>query len=65
MCGEADILALRDYLQVTWDLTAEHIRLGHDPDETAADSTYPIFSPNKYERLHQANIRYMYQQQSK
>lgn len=65
MCGEAEILALREYLQVTWDLTAEHIRLGHSIDETADDPTYPVFSRNKYERLHQANIRYMYQQQSK
>ncbi len=62
MCGEADILALKEYLQVTWDLTAEHIRLGHSTDETAVDPAYPVFSPNKYERLHQANIRYMYQQ---
>jgi len=60
MCGEAEIHALRDYLQVTWNLTAEHIRLGHSIDETADDPAYPVFSPNKYERLHQANIRYMY-----
>lgn len=65
MCGEAEILALREYLQVTWDLTAEHIRLGHSADETAVDPTYPVYSPNKYERLHQANIRYMYKQQIK
>jgi glyoxylase-like metal-dependent hydrolase (beta-lactamase superfamily II) len=65
MCGEAEILSLREYLQVTWHLTAEHIRLGHSVDEAATDSAYPVFSQNKYERLHQANIRYMYQQQSK
>jgi glyoxylase-like metal-dependent hydrolase (beta-lactamase superfamily II) len=65
MCGEADIVALRQYLRVTWDLTAEHIRLDHSADESADDPTYPIFSENKYERLHQANIRYMYQQQFK
>jgi glyoxylase-like metal-dependent hydrolase (beta-lactamase superfamily II) len=64
ICGEGDIRALQDYLQVTWDLTAQHIRLGHSADETAADPAYPIFSENKYERLHQANIRYMFQQQS-
>jgi cyclase len=65
MCGEAEIRSLRDYLEVTWELTAEHIRLGHSSDETADDSTYPIFSEDKFERLHQANIRYMYQQQFK
>jgi cyclase len=62
MSKEAEIIALRQYLQVTWDLTAEHIRLGHTIDEAAADPAYPIFSENKYERLHQANIRYMYNQ---
>jgi cyclase len=62
VCGEVEILALRQYLQDTWDLTAEHIRKGHSPDETAADPAYPRFAEQKYERLHQANIRYMYQQ---
>jgi cyclase len=62
MCGEAEITALRDYLQETWDLTHEHIRQGHSPDETAADPAYPRFAEQKYERLHQANIRYMYDQ---
>ena len=62
MCGEAEIKALRDYLQQTWDLTQEHIRLGHSSDETAADPAYPIFSRQKYEQLHRENIRYMYRQ---
>jgi glyoxylase-like metal-dependent hydrolase (beta-lactamase superfamily II) len=59
-CGEGEILALKDYLQSTWDLTAEHIRLGHNPEETAADPAFPRFPGEKYERLHQANIHYMY-----
>ena len=63
MCGESEILTLREYLQSTWELTAEHIRLGHSEDETATDPAYPRFPGEKYERLHQANIRYMYQQQ--
>lgn len=62
MCGEADIIYLREYLQSTWELTAEHIRLGHSPDETSSDPAFLIFDQNKYERLHQANIKYMYQQ---
>jgi len=60
-CGEGEILALREYLQTTWDLTAEHIRLGHGPEETAADPAFPRFPGEKYERLHQANIHYMYE----
>ena len=62
MCGETEIIYLRGYLQETWDLTAEHIHAGHSPEETAADPAFPIFHENKYERLHQANIRYMYKQ---
>ncbi len=59
-CGEAEILAMRAYLQDTWDLTVEHIRLGHGPEETGADPAFPRFPGEKYERLHQANIHYMY-----
>jgi cyclase len=62
MCGKAEIVALRQYLQETWDLTAEHLHQGHTPDETAADPAYPRFAEQKYERLHQANIKYMYEQ---
>jgi cyclase len=62
MCGEAEINYLRDYLQNTWELTAEHLQHGHSPDQTVCDPAFPVFDKNKYERLHQANIRYMYQQ---
>ncbi|HEX9090391.1 MAG TPA: MBL fold metallo-hydrolase, partial [Anaerolineales bacterium] len=61
-CGEAEIKALRQYLQDTWDLTAEHIRLGHSPEETAVDPAFPRYPGEKYERLHQANIHYMYKE---
>jgi cyclase len=63
-CGEAEINALSEYLQHTWQLTEEHIRMGHSADETSADPVYPYFAVGSYERLHQANIRYMYQQQT-
>jgi cyclase len=43
MCGEAEIVALRQYLQHTWQLTEEHIRLGHSSDEAAVDPSYPVF----------------------
>jgi cyclase len=62
MCGEAEILYLREYLQSTWELTAEHLQQGHSPDQTACDPAFPRFAEQKYERLHQANIKYMYQQ---
>jgi len=59
-CGEAEIIRLREYLQHTWELTDKHIRSGHSVEETTADPAYPFFAAEKYERLHQANIRYMY-----
>jgi cyclase len=62
LCGQSEIVALRMYLQDTWELTAEHIHKGHSPYKTAADPAFPVFHENKYERLHKANIRYMYKQ---
>lgn len=62
MCGDNEMIALRQYLQETWDLTQEHIRQKHDIDKAAADPAYPRFAEQKYERLHQANIRYIYRQ---
>ncbi len=60
LCGEAEIKQLIDYLQRTWDLTEQHVRSGHSPKVAAADPSFPIFPGEKYERLHQANIRYIY-----
>lgn len=61
-CSEAEILYLRDYLQHSWEMTKEHVKLGHTAREVAADQAYPIFSTDRYKRLHKANIRYMYEQ---
>jgi cyclase len=61
-CTPADIDYLINYLQETWDRVAEHIRLGHRLEETVADSAFPFFAVGKYEKLHRANIQYMYQQ---
>jgi cyclase len=60
MCGEAEIISLRQYLQQTWDLAQTHIQLGHSLEETLMDPAFPVFPGEKYERLHQANIRYIY-----
>jgi cyclase len=62
MCGEAEIITLREYLQSTWERTVDHIRLGHRANEIATAPGYPRFPGEKYESLHQANIRYMYKQ---
>lgn len=65
LCGEAEMAALRDYLETTWNLTAGHIAKGHSADEAAADPAYPRYAEKQYERLHQANIRYIYEQLTK
>ena len=59
--GKAEMLVLRHYLQATWELTAEHVRLGHSAEETSADPAFPIYPGEKYEKLHRANIRYMHE----
>jgi len=64
-CGGAEIVVLREYLQHTWELTGEHVRMGHPVKEILADRAFPIFPGEKYERLHQENIRYMYKQHTK
>lgn len=60
LCGAVEINTLRRYLQLTWQLIAEHLRSGHSVEETLKDPAFPVFPGEKYERLHQANIRYMY-----
>lgn len=62
MCGQVEILALRRYLHDSWELTSQHISQGHDIEEIIADPAYPIYTDKLYERLHQANIRYIYKQ---
>ncbi len=61
-CGPDEINYMRDYLEQTWYKTREHIKLGHNEERTAEDPAFPIFSADRYERLHRANIRYMYKQ---
>lgn len=60
LCSEADVQVLGDYLQHTWDLAEQHLHLGHTAKQTANDPSFPVCPGEKYERLHQANIRYMY-----
>jgi glyoxylase-like metal-dependent hydrolase (beta-lactamase superfamily II) len=61
-CSAADIAHLKNYLQETWDRVGEHIRQGHTAEETVIDAAFPFFAPGKYEKLHQVNIRLIYEQ---
>ena len=62
ICGEAEVIALRDYLQGTWELTSHHVHLGHTAQETAGDPAFPVYAAQQNERLHLANIHYIYRQ---
>ena len=62
LCGEAEIVALIDYLQDTWARTADHLAQGHSESEAAADPDYPRYAEKAAERLHEANIRLVYAQ---
>jgi glyoxylase-like metal-dependent hydrolase (beta-lactamase superfamily II) len=59
-CTAMDIRWLMEYLLSTWQLTEAHIQQGHSLEEACADPRYPIFSEGKKEKLHIANIGYMY-----
>jgi cyclase len=62
LCGEKEIANLRDYLEATWSLTADHIALGHSEEETVADPNFPRYTEKLAGRLHQANIKLIYNQ---
>lgn len=59
LCGEAEIAALVNYLEVTWTRTADHLAQGHSEDEAAADPSYPRYGEGPAER-YEENIRLMY-----
>ena len=65
LCGNDEIIHQLEYFEVTWELTAEHIRLGHSLEQAVSDPKYPRYSELGYERLHPWNIKVIYQQLSK
>ncbi len=65
ICGATEIRTIRSYLQHTWELTREHIQLGHGLKKTLAGDEFPVFPGEKYDLLHQANIRYMFRKLAK
>lgn len=62
LCGNDEILKQLNYIETTWERTAEHMKKGHGLDEILLDQDYPRYSERGYEKLHAWNIKVTYQQ---
>jgi cyclase len=62
LCNKDEVRWQLDYLETTWERTAEHIARGHSLEETINDTEYPIYAEFGYEKLHPWNIKVTYQQ---
>ena len=65
LCGNEEVLKQLNYIETTWERTAEHVKKGHDLEEILLDQDYPRCSERGYEKLHSWNIRVTYQQVKK
>ena len=65
LCGNEEVLKQLNYIETTWERTAEHVKKGHDLGEILLDQDYPRCSERGYEELHSWNIRVTYQQLTK
>ena len=62
LCNNDEVQRQLDYIETTWERTAEHIARGHTLEETMIDTEYPIYAEFGYEKLHPWNIKVTYQQ---
>lgn len=65
LCDYNEVEKQRDYIERTWERTAEHIVKGHNLKEILVDANYPRYSELGYEKLHPWNIKVIYQQLKK
>jgi cyclase len=65
LCGEEAVAGQLDYIQSSWDRTADHIAQGHSLHKVLKDPEYPIYSGLGAEKLHEWNIKVMYRQVKK
>lgn len=65
LCDYNEVNSQRNYIEITWELTAEHIRKGHSLDEAVRDRNYPVYSKLGFEKLHPWNIKVCYRQLGK
>jgi len=62
LCNNDEVMRQLNYIETTWQRTAEHIRRGHSLEEAIKDPKYPVYSELGYEKLHPWNIKVIYQQ---
>ena len=65
LCGNEEVLKQLNYIETTWERTAEHIEKGHGLEEMLLDPNCPRYSERGYEKLHPWNIKVIYQQLKK
>jgi cyclase len=65
LCGNEAVACQLEYIESTWQRTAEHIALGHGVEEAVADPAYPRCGELGFEQLHLRNIVVVYRQLKK
>ena len=65
LCGEETVVGQLNYIQSSWDRTANHIAQGHSLNKVLKDPEYPIYSGLGAEKLHEWNIKVLYRQLKK
>ena len=65
VCGEEAIAGQLDYIQSSWDHTADHIAQNHSLKKVLKDPEYPIYPGLGAEKLHKWNIEVLYRQLKK
>ena len=65
VCGEEAIAGQLDYIQSSWDRTADHIVQNHSLKKALKDPEYPIYPGLGAEKLHKWNIEVLYRQLKK
>jgi cyclase len=65
LCDENTVIGQLDYIERSWNLTLDHVTQGHSFEMILVDPHYPVYPGLGAERLHQWNIKVIYQQVSK
>lgn len=65
LCGEEAVVGQLNYIESSWDRTADHIAQGRSLEEAIEDPEYPFYPGLGAERLHKWNIKVLYRQLKK
>ncbi|TES93379.1 MAG: MBL fold metallo-hydrolase [Anaerolineales bacterium] len=62
LCGDKEVALQLEYMEATWNCTADHVRQGHGLKKTLNDPDYPRYEGWLRENLFEKNIEVMYEQ---